>query len=209
MIKDEAWKKEKEELVASYDRKNKDVRPGGTVFCGSSLMERFPIEEWTCGRVVNRGVGGYTIDEYMEVIDICCTDLRPSKVFINIGSNDLNDDTADLSVLIDKYSSLIRHIKEAVSESQIYVMAYYPVNDDTDDPFMKEELKYRTNELINAANSMISTMCDNLAVNFIDVNAPIMDKNRKLVRRFSVDGVHITEEGYQKVYNELKKYIDD
>ncbi len=209
MIKDEAWRKEKEAIVASYAEKNRVIEPGRTVFCGSSLTERFPIEEWTDGRIINRGVGGYTIEEYSEVIDICCTDLRPSKVFINIGSNDLNDETSDPVGLIERYRSLLMRIMAEVPGVRIYVMAYYPVNDDTDDEFMKEELQYRTNDVIDVANSMIREMCDDLAVSYIDVNSPLKDKNSKLVKKFSVDGVHINENGYKLVFKILEKYIDE
>ena len=208
MIKDEAWKKEKEAIVASYAEKNREIEPGGTVFCGSSLTERFPVEEWTGGKVVNRGVGGYTIAEYARVIDICCTDLRPSKVFISIGSNDLNDETSDTKRLISDYRKLLSDIMDAVPGVRLYVMAYYPVNDDTDDEFMKEELKYRTNEVIDRANAMIRAMCDDIGAVYIDVNSPLKDKNSKLVKKYSVDGVHIDEKGYKIVFEVLKKHIE-
>ena len=207
MIKDEIWRAEKLALISRYDEENKNINPGGTVFCGSSLMERFPIEEWTDGRVINRGVGGYTISEYADIIDICCINLKPKTVYINIGTNDLNDETSDIDKLIADYTGLLQKIMNEVPGVRIVVMAYYPVNDDTDDEFMKEELKYRTNELISGVNLRLKSMADELGARFINVNSGITDSEGKLAKKYSVDGVHINEDGYGKIYESLKEYL--
>ena len=204
MIKDEIWRAEKLALISRYDEENKNINPGGTVFCGSSLMERFPVEEWTNGRVINRGVGGYTIAEYSEIIDICCINLQPKDVYINIGTNDLNDDTSDIDKLIAEYAGLLKKIMDEVPGVSITVMAYYPVNDDTDDEFMKEELKFRTNELLSDVNLRLKEMADKLGLRFINVNHGITDSDGKLAKKYSVDGVHINEEGYRIILQNLK-----
>lgn len=38
--------------------------------------------------IYNRGIGGTTTDDFLAEIDTVLFDLRPSKIFINIGSND-------------------------------------------------------------------------------------------------------------------------
>ncbi len=80
--------------IRNYRELNQIAVKGQTVCAGSSLMENFPINEMLMNlgctkKVYNRGVGGFTIDEYNEVLDVVL-DLEPSKLLINIGSNDLS-----------------------------------------------------------------------------------------------------------------------
>lgn len=80
----------KEEKIKRFERLNKEVVPGQIVCAGSSLMEMFPVEELVREKqihmtIYNRGVGGFITDELLENIDTCILDLKPSKLFINIG----------------------------------------------------------------------------------------------------------------------------
>ena len=40
-------------------------------------------------KIYNRGVSGLNTDEFLENIDTLLLDLEPSKIFINIGTNDI------------------------------------------------------------------------------------------------------------------------
>ena len=57
--------------------------------------------------IYNRGVGGFFFDELLAVIDVCAIDLQPSKVFINIGTNDLSWSSIPISSLMDNYDKII------------------------------------------------------------------------------------------------------
>ena len=90
----EYFEKEKVEKIERYKRLNKFVKKGEILFVGSSLMEQFPIYElmldYGINKVIyNRGIGGFTTNELLEVMDVCIFDLEPSKIFINIGTNDV------------------------------------------------------------------------------------------------------------------------
>ena len=75
---------------------NEFVKPGQILFAGSSLMEQFPIQEFVADfdlplTIYNRGVGGFTTSEMLACMQDCVYALRPAYIFINIGTNDLND----------------------------------------------------------------------------------------------------------------------
>lgn len=55
-------------------------------------------------------------------------DLRPARVFINIGTNDLSNAQISIDSLIERYDTIITKIEEALSDVEIYLMAYYPIN---------------------------------------------------------------------------------
>lgn len=84
---------DKEMKVERYREENKTAEKGQVVFAGSSLMEMFPInkllKEHNDDTVIyNRGVGGFLSDELLNVIDVCAVDLAPSKLFVNIRTNE-------------------------------------------------------------------------------------------------------------------------
>lgn len=144
---------DKEIKVAHYNEENKTAKRGQVIFTGSSLMEMFPINKFLEERndntiIYNRGVGGFISEELLDVIDVCATELSPSKVFINIGTNDLSWSSISINQLIDNYDKIITAIEKANPKVKIYLMAYYPVNYEAASEEMKECLKIRTNEKI-------------------------------------------------------------
>lgn len=81
-------------LVKKYRMRNKYIKKGQILFVGSSLMEHFPIEEMQAVLsldrfIYNRGVGGITTKDLLSLMNECIFELEPSKIFINIGSNDI------------------------------------------------------------------------------------------------------------------------
>ena len=83
-------------LRRSYDDLNKIAQKGQILFTGSSLMEQFPVNEIAMSMgitktIYNRGIGGTTTDDFLAHIGTVLLDLEPSKVFINIGTNDIHE----------------------------------------------------------------------------------------------------------------------
>lgn len=107
-------------------------------------MEQFPIYEFLQDfnlpyTIYNRGIGGYTTTEMLDLMDVCIYDLEPKAVFINIGTNDLNDPECSVSELMSRYEKIISGICINLPDTKIYMMAYYPVNPKVDsNPYMKE-----------------------------------------------------------------------
>lgn len=131
---EEEWKTKKERQRCL----NPLAKKGQILFTGSSLMEQFPVEELRMSMdvkqiIYNRGIGGFTTDQFLDNIGPMLLDLSPSKVFINIGTNDINEKLAEdgdwLGRLIGNYEKILARIKEELPDCRVYVMAYYPVNE--------------------------------------------------------------------------------
>ena len=83
------FKHEQWEKARNFQILNRNVSKGQILFTGSSLMEQFPVAEIARNHgldkiIYNRGIGGYTTDDFISEIDTVLFDLAPSKVFINI-----------------------------------------------------------------------------------------------------------------------------
>lgn len=203
---------DKEMKIERFRKENKSVEYGKTVFVGSSLMEMFPIskllqEHGDDTIIYNRGVGGYISAELLDAIDVCVLDLKPSRVFINIGTNDLSWSSISIEQLMDNYDKIITTIEEHIPSVEIYLMAYYPVNPEAASEEMKECLKIRTNEKINRANEQVMALAQRHRQKYIDINSNLKDKLGRLKAEYTIEGMHINENGYKAIYDNIMRYV--
>ncbi|CDD48404.1 gDSL-like protein [Firmicutes bacterium CAG:534] len=205
---------DKERKLKNYREKNKEAVYGQVVFAGSSLMEMFPInkllEEHGDDTIIyNRGIGGYVTNELLQVTDVCITDLKPKKVFLNIGTNDLSNPQIPISQMIENYDRILCKIEEALPQAVIYLMAYYPVNYEAAAEEMKECLKIRTNEKIERANEEVKKLAQKHGQHYIDVNKNLKDEQGRLKAEYTIEGMHIKEEGYAAIYDDVMRYVKE
>lgn len=202
---------DKEKKIERYKEENKSVEKGCVVFAGSSLMEMFPInkllsEHGDSTVIYNRGIGGFVTEELLENLDTCVLDLMPSKVFINIGTNDLSRADLPISQVMERYDEILDKIEKTLPGVRIYLMAYYPINYEAAEE-MKPCLAIRTNGKINAANAEVEKLAQKHHQRFIDVNNALKDEQGRLKAEYTIEGMHIKEEGYRAIYNDVMKYV--
>ena len=205
-------KAETEKKLKNYQEKNKEVIPGQILFVGSSLMEMFSIESFMKERdqeciVYNRGIGGYRTEDLLAAIDTCILDLAPRRIFINIGTNDLSDPDIAISEVIDHYDKILSIIESKISDVELYLMAYYPVNYEAAADYMKDCLRIRTNEKINLANAQVQFLAKKHHAKYIDVNDKLKDEEGNLKAEYTIEGMHIKEEGYRAILDDVLQYV--
>lgn len=205
---------EKERKLERYKEENKSALPGQIVFSGSSLMEMFPInkllrEHRDATIIYNRGIGGFVSAELLAAINPCILDLKPSRVFINIGTNDLSDARIPVSLLMENYEKIIAAIETALPKTEIYLMAYYPVNYEAAADYMKECLKIRNNEKITSANAQVKQLAEKHNQKYIDINKNLKDEQGRLKAEYTIEGLHINEDGYRAVYEDIMAYVKE
>lgn len=206
----EQAKREKQQKVERYRRLNKFVRPGQVLFVGSSLMEQFPINELAMDMglpytIYNRGIGGFTTQELAEVLDVCVYDVQPKHIFINIGTNDLNDADYSVEKLIERYENILMQMKAHLPEANLHLMAYYPVNEPVglQDPFMGEVFKQRNNARILEANKAVQKLAQKIGTAYHDFNDGLVDENGNQKAEYTVEGMHMYADGYMTVLERM------
>ena len=198
------------EKLRKYRELNAVAPKGQTVCAGSSLMENFPINELLMNmgstkKVYNRGMSAYTIDRYAEVLDIVL-DLEPSKLFINIGSNDLSIPGDTIGNMISKYRGLIQRIQAALPECKITMLAFYPCREE-DSGFPVDDRVPRTMENVNLANERVKALAEELGCAYLDCNAPLLDEEGFLRKEYMTDPIHFSPAGYVEVLKILEPYL--
>lgn len=209
-----AWmQKEKTDKLERFRRLNAYVKKGQVLFAGSSLMEQFPIYEFLMDfdlpySIYNRGIGGYTTQELLDSMDECIYALEPGVIFLNIGTNDLNSRDYTLAGLLEKYEAIVHGIRDRLPDAKLFLLAYYPVNPDAaDNPYTAEMFRYRTNERIREANTGVHALAERYGAGYLDLNAGIMDGEGKLRAEYTVEGVHMYADGYERVLDALKPVL--
>ena len=138
---------------------------------------------------------------------VCVLDLAPRMLFLNIGTNDLSDASRPMAQIMGTYRTILEKVLQALPDVQIYLMAYYPINEEAATPEMKPCLRVRTNEKIAQANAEVQKLAKSLHLHYIDVNAPLKDEQGRLRAEFTYEGMHIRPEGYRTIYPAIKKIL--
>lgn len=210
---------EQQQKIERYRILNEKVIKGQILFTGSSLMEQFPINELLMTDrldhiIYNRGIGGFTTADMLKNIDVQIFDLEPSKIFINIGTNDLSyaDASFDdlLAYMLKNYAAILEQIQTRLPKTEVYLMAYYPVNE-TDkvsgNPWESGMFTNRNNRNLLVANAAVEKLATKYGCRYIDVNRGLTDACGMLKKEFTVEGIHMYANGYRMVLENLKPYF--
>jgi len=206
-----------DQLRASYDQQNRTVMPGQILFVGSSLMEIFPIEKFQAEQdlglskhIYNRGVRATTTADLLAHMDPLIFDLQPSKIFINIGSNDIGFNVPTATFLAN-YDQILTQIHAQLPATTVYLMAYYPLNTTADFGEEKGEhtqlYRYRSNAALVAADTQVQALAAKHGDAYINANAGLTDDHGDLRAELTFDGAHLLPAGFQIVLANLLPYL--
>lgn len=207
--------RDQQEKLERFRILNQNAKKGEILFTGSSLMEQFPVNELLMTRgmsqvVYNRGIGGFTTEDMLRNMEEMVFALKPRKIFINIGTNDIGSQGYRLEKLMENYGKIISQIRERLPEAEIYMMAYYPVNETDKLPegeWAKTMFLTRTNENISIANKAVEEMAGRMGCHFINVNQGLTDEAGKLKKEFTVEGIHMYANGYEVVLENMRPFL--
>lgn len=179
--------------------KNSEKSSGGIIFAGDSLTEEGNWEEYFKSiRIKNRGVSGARVDHFLRNSDLILSDL-PDKVFLLIGINDLWQGE-NVEHTLREYSDLIKNITASLPKGKVYVLSLLPVRED-----MLQGLK---NEKIREFNTGLAKLAQSLSLTYLDLHSAMTDPlTGQLSASFTVDGIHLTADGYAVWSKLLKSYL--
>ncbi len=207
----ERSRQEKQDKVKRFRYLNRYVQKGKIVFAGSSLMEQFPLYEFLQDEglpctAYNRGVGGFTTEEFAQALEECVLALEPAHLFLNIGTNDLNGPGYDREAMLARYEEILRRIRARLPQVKLYLLAYYPVNPAAQCaqiPALQNLFNWRTNQRIREASEGVRALAEKFGAQFLDLNGPLTDERGNLKEEFTIEGMHMYANGYRPVLEGL------
>ena len=166
--------------------------PGDIIFLGNSITAGVDWME-LLGRtdVRNRGISGDISFGVLERLDEV-TSGKPSRVFILIGINDISRNIPD-SFILDNYKKIIRRIKAASPSTRIYFHTLLPVNNE----FTQFKNHYNKDAHILFVNTELRKMAQEEKIGLIDLYPRFLNKDGKLDKQYTIDGLHLNAAGYR------------
>jgi lysophospholipase L1-like esterase len=166
------------------------VRPGCVVFLGNSITEAGDWKKLTGdSTAVNRGIGGeITFSLLKRLPDIIA--LRPSKIFLMIGINDIGKDIPP-TVIAHNIDQVIRRIRAESPDTRIILQNILPVNPTVND-FPQH---YDKNEKVTATNKLLVSVAAGHKIPLLDLNRLFRDKDGYLKKELTKDGLHLDPNG--------------
>lgn len=166
---------------------------GNSITKGSSFHECFPNIS-----ICNLGFPGDNLDGMLLRVNQIKA-VNPQKVFVMAGINGLDFQT--LQVFENKYEQLIKAIKNAIPSATIYLQSILPVNNNI------AGKRICSNDKIIDANKLIADIAQNNGCIYINIHQLYL-KDGEMNPRFTKDGLHLLQEGYDEWASLLKPYME-
>lgn len=198
------YKQEQKQIELQKENLKKE----NIVFVGDSITDFYDLNKHYKGLpVVNSGISGNKTYDILDNIKKRIYDYNPTKVFLMIGTNDLSHQTDEQ--IVKNITDIINGISENRPNAEIYVESIYPVNPTTDNAIVKDWMVgKRDNERIKKINKLIKQTCQDNGCNYINMYNILTDENGNLKLEYTVDGLHISEYGYQIITKKIMDYIN-
>jgi lysophospholipase L1-like esterase len=164
------------------------------VFLGDSLTAGCEWSEFFPG-VLNRGIGGDTSAGVLKRLG-SITKLRPSAVFLLIGSNDRLNLGIPPEQTIANVRAIVAQIRSKSPETNaIYLESNLP------------GVETSKNIHVRQVNQGLKLLADGKTIFYLDLYPSFLDGNT-LNPRFSSDGNHLNGEGYLVWKRMIESYVD-
>ena len=177
------------------------------LFLGDSITDFYPLEEYYDNLpVVNSGIAGNKTTDILSDMQTRVYQYNPTKVFLLIGTNDLDSTNEDIvDTTFNNIKEIVGEIRENRSESTIYVESVYPVNSTIEN----NTVSNRTNKKIKSLNKKLSNYCDGENCNYINLFDDLIDEDGNLKEEYTEDGLHLNSLGYVVITRELLPYLNE
>lgn len=190
-------------------RNQYEIEYGGTVFFGDSITELCDLEQYypELDNKINSGICGITSDMLLHFIDEGVLKYRPRQVVIMIGTNDLGDTIGasprDIALNVKEMVEIIHY---NLPDCKIYLCGCIPCIEKYHG-YKAMKKGNRSNDALKMVFKEYKNVIRYDFVEFINVYPALCNKKGEPIENLFVDGLHITDEGYELLSSEIKKVI--
>lgn len=195
---------EVDKKLQKTDSKIEYVNPK-TLFLGDSITYGWDLNKFFTDSYINKGINGAVTNDLIDRVKEDVIDYQPKKIFILIGTNDLGNGKKPAEV-VNNIDKLIRMIQSESKNTKIYVESILPVND-SDDREEHHDLEKRDNSVTKKTNEELKELCKRRNVTYIHTYDEFLNEDGNLKLDYTYDGLHLNNEGYEKLKNIIKKYL--
>ena len=203
----QCWIVEKTISSKHWQERNKTIAESAfgkykVVFFGNSLTEMWDINYYfNDSTLLNAGITGDFSEGLVKRVENI-TKLKPEKLFIEIGINDMIEKIS-LDEICANYRKVIKVVQQQSPQTNIFIQSNLPViinrpsflTDDKD-----------VNDRVLQQNENLKKIAEEFNLTYIDIHS-VFIKYPKREDLFITDGVHLTPTAYTLWKNTLMPYL--
>lgn len=164
-----------------------------TAFVGDSLTEQGDWQSVLPGQhVLNFGVGGNTTDDLLDRLDEVVA-AGPQTVVLEIGTNDFAW-RLPVEEVVANIERVLTELRSKLPDARVLVQSILP-----------RQREYA--HVVRSVNEQISTFVPEVGAEYVDVWPTLADADGGLRREFTLDGLHLTDGGYEAWYALLRDVL--
>lgn len=198
--------KPQDEKAQYYTELNKTQEHGLTVFFGDSLTELCDTEKYYPDIPnVNRGISGDTTSGMLKRVEDNVIAIQPVSVVFLGGINDIGHGVS-IETVLSNIDKILMQLSTSLPDCRVLVESLYPVNSHKKPAFLNA-VGIRTNEAVLAVNSVLPDICSKYNATFVNIHNLLTDEDGNLDKRYTMDGLHVNDKGYEIITAEINRYL--
>ena len=190
------------EYLTSMTSKFKEKPTSEIIFLGDSITAR---KDWNklfeSKNILNAGISGNTTEDVLMRLDPLLN-LKPKKIFIMIGINDLSKGK-DVSFILNNYKIIVNKIKTDSPDTILFIESVLPIDNE-----LSPIGKIDSQKIVNL-NIGLKSLADEVDATFINLYPNFINKDNAMDTRYASDGVHPNATGYTFLKTLLSPYLDE
>ena len=185
-----------ESKIAAYTAENASDPEQEIIFLGDSLTDGCDIPKYYGEyKASNRGIGGERSYGLLDRMRVSAYDAKPKVIVLLIGGNDILAGKSIESVC-ENCEKIVTGIHDNLPDTKIVWCSLTALGN--------EWAKY--NDTMVVCNQKIKLLAKKYGCAFVDLFTPLCNEETGgIFAEYTVEGVHLTDAGYQVVSTEIKK----
>lgn len=173
----------------------KQIKKRQVIFLGNSITEGFDLDKFfPVNTPLNRGIVGDHIDGLLERLDSSVVLLKPSRIYLLIGINDIGRGDSD-SLIIKRYTELLDRFHKELPGTPVFINSILPTS---------AKWSNCPRDKIKRLNNHIKKITAFYQYNWIDLNSLFTSEDGYIRDELTSDGLHLNNIGYNIWCNQLK-----
>ena len=176
---------------------NTNLSDGQIIFLGDSITDLCPLDSYYSSLPLasyNRGIGGDTTEGVLARLDISCKELSPSVVVLMIGTNDINGGRSTEAIK-DSYSRILSSLHSDLADTKVICVSVIPMNKDIEKYSNLDATK--NTEKVKELNAEIGNLAERYNASYLNIFDSLTDDSGLLDTRYSDDGLHLNDRGFE------------
>ena len=183
-----------------------EVKKEKVLFLGDSITDLYNLELFYDNKnkeYINSGRSGYKTTDLLKNFRNMLGQFDPDTIVILIGTNDLSVGTPN-DKIVNNIKKIVNEINSIEPNKKIYIQSIYPVN-----KAKRPKGEKRDNSNIKYINEELKKFSLENNITFINVYDSLVDGDGDLKSKYSEDGLHLTDAGYNVVTSILKGVLKE